>query len=41
MENCTLGAREKDLERERNKRDVSASTTSSRSLQKYTRKIKD
>jgi hypothetical protein len=41
MENCTLGAREKYLERGRNKRDVSASTTSSSDIQKYTRKIED
>ena len=41
MENCTLGAREKYLERDRNKRDVSASTTSSSGIQKYTRKVQD
>ena len=41
MENCTLGAREKYLELDRNKRDVSASTTSSSGIQKYTRKVQD
>jgi len=41
MENCTLAAREKYLERDRKKHDVSASTTTSSGIQKYTRKVQD